>query len=39
MRFLNADGRAGLLVDDQVFDLHDLSSGTIPAATESDTSA
>ena len=31
MRFVNADGRAGLLVDDQVFDLHDLSGGAIPA--------
>jgi 2,4-diketo-3-deoxy-L-fuconate hydrolase len=31
MRFVNADRRAGLLVDDQVFDLHELSGGAIPA--------
>src|SRR5262245_28986794 len=31
MRFVNADGRAALLVDDQVFDLHDLSGGAVPS--------
>lgn len=29
MRFVNADGRAGLLVDDQVFDLERSSGGSI----------
>jgi len=31
MRFVNADGRSGLLVDDQVFDLHTASGGAISA--------
>ncbi|HEV7886281.1 MAG TPA: fumarylacetoacetate hydrolase family protein [Acidimicrobiales bacterium] len=30
MRFVNAGGRAGLLVDDTVYDLHGLSGGAIP---------
>lgn len=30
MRFVNADGRAGLLVDDAVYDLNELSGGSIP---------
>jgi 2,4-diketo-3-deoxy-L-fuconate hydrolase len=30
MRFVNAAGRAGLLVDEQVYDLHELSGGAIP---------
>jgi 2-keto-4-pentenoate hydratase/2-oxohepta-3-ene-1,7-dioic acid hydratase in catechol pathway len=32
MRFANADGRAALLVEDQVYDLHDLSGGRLPPA-------
>lgn len=32
MRFVNADGRAGILVDDRVHDLHDLSGGRLPTA-------
>lgn len=31
MQFVNADGRSGLLVDDQVFDLEALSGGSISA--------
>ena len=31
MRFVNADGRASLLVDDVVYDLHELSGGAIPS--------
>jgi 2,4-didehydro-3-deoxy-L-rhamnonate hydrolase len=31
MRFVNADGRAGLLVGDSVFDVEDASSGRLPA--------
>lgn len=30
MRFVNAGGRAGLLVDGQVHDLHELSGGRVP---------
>jgi 2-keto-4-pentenoate hydratase/2-oxohepta-3-ene-1,7-dioic acid hydratase in catechol pathway len=30
MRFANADGRAALLVADQVYDLHELSGGNVP---------
>jgi 2-keto-4-pentenoate hydratase/2-oxohepta-3-ene-1,7-dioic acid hydratase in catechol pathway len=30
MRFANADGRAALLVGDQVYDLHELSGGSVP---------
>lgn len=30
MRFVNAAGRAGLLVDGNVYDIHELSGGTIP---------
>lgn len=30
MRFVNADGRAGLLVDNAVYDLYELSGGVIP---------
>jgi 2,4-diketo-3-deoxy-L-fuconate hydrolase len=30
MRFANANGRASLLVGDEVFDLHELSGGDIP---------
>ena len=30
MRFVNAGGRAGLLVDGQVYDLHELTGGRIP---------
>ncbi len=32
MRFVNADGRAGILVDDRVHDLHELSGGRLPTA-------
>src|SRR5262245_27135477 len=31
MRFVNANGRAGLLIDEQVFDLNEISGGTVPA--------
>src|SRR5437773_1471628 len=31
MRFVNADGRAGLLVDDEVFDVASVSGGQLPA--------
>lgn len=32
MRFVNADGAAGLLVDGQVYDLRELSGGRLPTA-------
>ena len=32
MRFVNADGRAALLVDDRVYDLAELSGGQIPGS-------